>query len=229
MNNTTKMRIKTEPNREFESLAEFITNIISERIIRNELKPGERILETQIAKELQVSRSPVREALRILEKNRLIDIIPRRGARVTEITTQHVHWFYETYEALYIMAARLAILKACDQELQIIWKVLDKIKDAAQKKDTQAYYEAIFEYAATGVALAKNPLLEQLIMELWPSNRRFQYVSLMDRDDDLQKNACFFQKLTKAMQDREITAAEQILRQYAENEKKFILRVIRKK
>ena len=68
------------------SLSEQIAEYISDRIIRMEIKPGERILETNIAKEFGVSRSPIREALRILEKTRLLELIPRRGARVAEMS-----------------------------------------------------------------------------------------------------------------------------------------------
>ncbi|MFW6284555.1 MAG: GntR family transcriptional regulator, partial [Desulfosalsimonas sp.] len=64
-------------------LAEQIAAYLEDRIIRLEIKPGQRIREAAVAEELGVSRSPVREALRILENNLVVEIIPRRGARVT--------------------------------------------------------------------------------------------------------------------------------------------------
>ena len=73
-----------------DNLPEILTRDISEKIIRNELKPGERILETKIAAEMGVSRSPVRESLRMLEKNRLVELIPRKGARVTDLSVEAV-------------------------------------------------------------------------------------------------------------------------------------------
>jgi len=60
------------------NLAEQIALYLGERIIRFELKPGERLIEEELARDLKVSRSPLREALRILEKKWLIDLIPRR-------------------------------------------------------------------------------------------------------------------------------------------------------
>ena len=54
----------------YDNIPDILTRDISEKIIRNEIKPGERIMEARIAEEMGVSRSPVREALRILEKNK---------------------------------------------------------------------------------------------------------------------------------------------------------------
>ena len=69
-----------------DTLAEKISQHLSDRIIRMEIKPGERLLEIKIAEELGVSQSPVREALRILEKKPFFRIMPRNGTYVTEIS-----------------------------------------------------------------------------------------------------------------------------------------------
>ena len=67
-----------------ETLAIQVAQYVSEKIIRSEFKPGEKIQEEKLAEELGVSRSPVRESLRILEKARLVEVVPRHGAHVTE-------------------------------------------------------------------------------------------------------------------------------------------------
>ena len=71
-------------------LPDLVMQALSEKIITNQLKPGERINEARIAEEFGISRSPVREAIRLLEKNRLVEIVPRKGARVTPITDQYI-------------------------------------------------------------------------------------------------------------------------------------------
>jgi DNA-binding GntR family transcriptional regulator len=65
------------------NLAEQIAQYLSDKIILFQLKPGERLIEEDLARDLGVSRSPLREALRILEKKWLVDLIPRREARVS--------------------------------------------------------------------------------------------------------------------------------------------------
>jgi len=84
-----------------DNLAEQISYVLADDIIKLKLKPGERILEAKIAKSFGVSRAPVREALRILEKKGLVDIFQRRGARVKEFTVQYVQWLYEILFELY--------------------------------------------------------------------------------------------------------------------------------
>ena len=77
------------------NLSDQIRDHISERIITMQLKPGERVLEAKLSEELGVSRGPIREALRILEKDMLVELIPRKGARVTGLTEESVKNFYD--------------------------------------------------------------------------------------------------------------------------------------
>jgi DNA-binding GntR family transcriptional regulator len=210
----------------YDNLPDILTRDISEKIIRNEIKPGERILESKIAEEMGVSRSPVREALRILEKNRLVELIPRKGARVTEITAQHIEWYYDIYEALYALVAKKAAENANEKDRKRMWQALDAIKTAAENGDVEAYYNGIFEYAAVGMQGAKNPLLEQMVIELWPSNRRIQFASLLRRADDLKENIIFFKKASEYIEKKDGVKAEEIIRKYAHNEKAFALKLL---
>lgn len=208
-----------------DNLPELLTRDISEKIIRNELKPGERIFEAKLAEEMGVSRSPVREALRILEKNRLVELIPRKGARVTEITSQHIEWFYDIFEALYGMVARKAAERASESDFQDLRQALEKIEKAASDDDVQRYYDGIFEFAAVGMRSARNPLLEQMLLELWPSNRRIQYASLLYRKSELKTNVDFFRRIAKYAEEREPEKASEVISQYARNEKAFALEI----
>jgi DNA-binding GntR family transcriptional regulator len=83
-----------------ESLSEQIAKHISEQIIRGELVEGERIQELRIAAELDVSRGSVREALLLLERTHLIEIYPRRGAIVSEMSAQQVRALFDTSSLL---------------------------------------------------------------------------------------------------------------------------------
>ncbi len=90
-----------------ENLTDQIARHLSEKIIRLEIKPCSRLLEARISGELQVSRAPVREALRLLEKQYLVEILPRRGARVTDITAQYVQNVFDVvYEIFGILVKR---------------------------------------------------------------------------------------------------------------------------
>ena len=86
-----------------DSLAEQIAHHLAERIIRGEMKPGERIQEQKVTLALNVSRGSVREALLILERRHLIAILPRRGAHVTELTPHKVQSLCTLMSELYIL------------------------------------------------------------------------------------------------------------------------------
>lgn len=83
------------------TLADQIADYITEKIVRLEIPPGERILEQSIAEELGVSRSPVREAMRILEKTGMIEIVPRCGARVKTVTRESIEGFCDVFSLLF--------------------------------------------------------------------------------------------------------------------------------
>ena len=83
------------------TLPDQIADYLLGKIVRLEIEPGERILETELADELGVSRSPVREALRILEKTGLVEIVPRHGARATWLSDQNIDSFYDVFELLF--------------------------------------------------------------------------------------------------------------------------------
>ena len=79
-----------------EGLSEQIAKHIAEQIILGELVEGERIQEVRIATELDVSRGSVREALLLLQRTYLIEIFPRRGAIVSEMSSGQIHYLFET-------------------------------------------------------------------------------------------------------------------------------------
>lgn len=213
----------TVPN----NLSEIVMQEISEKIIHNELKPGERILETRLAEELGVSRSPIREALRLLEKNRLVELIPRKGARVTKITPENIEWFYDIFEALYSMVARKATELATEKDFQELRAALEKIECAAGQENVQKYYDGIFEFAGVSMRAARNPMLMQMLLELWPNNRRIQYASLSHRKADLKKNQIYFQKMERYAREGKTEEAVKTIQEYARNEKAFALRMIK--
>jgi DNA-binding transcriptional regulator YhcF (GntR family) len=89
-------------------LREAVTDALRKAILSKRLKPGERLVEEQLAAELEVSRNPVREALRVLESEGLVEISPRRGASVTQLSEEEARELVEVRAALEGLCARLA-------------------------------------------------------------------------------------------------------------------------
>jgi len=174
---------------------------------------------------LGVSRSPVREALRILEKDRLVQVIPRHGARVTEITASFVDCLYDIFGELYALGARRFAENGTEKDRTSLRAVTKKLEDCAERDDILGYYEAIMEYASVGRRGSKNPLLERMLIELDPSMRRAEYASVSVQVGDLKKNAAFFKRITKyAANERKGEMAAETVRAYFRKEKQFVLK-----
>ena len=93
---------------EYLPLRDVVFNTLRRAILRGELKPGERLMEIQLANKLGVSRTPIREAIRKLELEGLVLMIPRKGAEVAEITEKNLRDVLEVRCALEELAVQLA-------------------------------------------------------------------------------------------------------------------------
>lgn len=106
------------------SLSDQIASEIGARIVTGRYAPGERLLEQQISTEFQVSRNPVREALRILERDGFVDILPRRGAQVASPDGQEVADLFEVVEKLFELIGRnLALRQSAGGIKTLSWSI----------------------------------------------------------------------------------------------------------
>jgi DNA-binding GntR family transcriptional regulator len=205
------------------NLDEQIAEHVGAQIISGERAPGERILEARLARELGVSRGPVREALRLLESRGLVTLAPRRGARITPLSSSYVEWLYDILIELHSLTARLAAEKRTKKDVEQIRRRLKSIRSCAEGGDTTGYYDAIFEFAREGQRVARNPVLRDLIRHLEPSARRMQYILLTRRGGDLTRNIVFFEDTVRYVGEGNGEMASKTIRTYVENEKRFVL------
>jgi DNA-binding GntR family transcriptional regulator len=141
-------------------LREQIKEILLERILRGELEPGERLVETRLARELGTSQAPVREALRDLQLLRLVESEPFRGARVRAVDDADLLPAFPVRAALEELAAREAARRA-DGDVAPLERELEAMERAARNEDwrTQIAHDLGFHRAM--VELAENqPLLD---------------------------------------------------------------------
>ncbi len=209
------------------NLSEQIAGYLRVQIIRGELAPGERILEAKLAETMEVSRGPIREALRILEKTRLIELTPRRGARVTEMSPADIESLYDVLTELYALVAGKSAENRDPEDLQRIGEAVKGAASCAVSGDPAGYYDSIFAFADAIRKASRNALADQILGDLEPATRRTQFATLSQRIDDLAKNVTFFQKAARHIEKGNAEMAAQIIRKYAQNEKSFALRMQR--
>lgn len=155
---------------EYLPLRDVVFNTLRQAILRGELKPGERLMEIQLANKLGVSRTPIREAIRKLELEGLVLMIPRRGAEVAEITEKNLMDVLEVRKALEELAAELAcerISKEQIGELKVAAKEFEetlKSEDITRIAEADVRFHDIIFYATDNQRLITllNNLREQM-------------------------------------------------------------------
>ena len=108
----------------YRTLRENIADIIRKRIIYQELEPGQKIVEQDLAKEFKTSRAPIREALRQLELEGLVNIIPNKGAYVTGISDKDVHDIYMIRSMLEGLCVRWATEHITQEQLEELDEII---------------------------------------------------------------------------------------------------------
>jgi len=176
------------------NLVNRIVQYISEKIITAELKPGERIVEGRMARELNVSTIPLREAFRLLEKDGLIERMPRRGVRVTFLSPIDIEYTYDILAQLYALLLRKFVAVADERSFIQINAVIDKLDKCAASRDIEGFNEALFSIGVVALQLIKAPMMERMILELWPTKRRVEYYISSHKQEYLKEIVRFFRK-----------------------------------
>jgi GntR family transcriptional regulator, rspAB operon transcriptional repressor len=200
-------------------LPEQIAQHLAEKIIHLEIKSGERILEAKIAQEFGVSRSPVREALHILNKQFLVDFLPRRGAVVSSFSIKFIEDLYDVLNVLYVLLARKGLSHISEENLNLVTPILESMSECADKSDFEGYYNGMFEFTSICISIVDNPILERLILNLWPSKRRMEFATLYRRKDSLRVNLDFFLKGTTSYMEGRLDLVEKYIGDYIQQEK----------
>lgn len=157
-----------------------IYNEILKRIIYLEYKPGDIIEEKKIAKEFNVSRTPVREALLFLNGKDLVQMIPRMGTYVSQIDIKKVKNAYQVKKKLESYAAELAAENASDEDIKELFEITKEMSTYKGNSDYAKYIQKDYEFFKKLRTLTRNELLEETLEELNNSIVRFlryiQYV-----------------------------------------------------
>ena len=123
------------------SLAEEIENILRQRILKGQYGIGERIKENQVAEELKVSRTPIREALKQLETEGLVQTIPNRGSFAMGFTKQDIQDIYEVRAAVEMLAVERAVSRISDEDLNTMQEIYDMMEFYTERRASKKIME----------------------------------------------------------------------------------------
>ena len=146
------------------STAVQVKELLLERILNGTYKPGERLIELQIAEELETSQAPVREALRYLEAMRLVETEPYKGTRVRIVSQRELEESSQVRSVLEQLGCELAAVKLKDNCAELRQEA-DKFMSAARKKDFATYSAHDTAFHRLIMQAADN----QLLLSIWES------------------------------------------------------------
>jgi DNA-binding GntR family transcriptional regulator len=213
---------------ERKSLGEHVFNNLKQAIIRGNITPGEWLVESHIAQMLGISRTPVREAIHKLERERLIERQPRGGFTVLGLSRADIDETFGIRSVLEGYAARLATKKHQAKELIALEKKIDEFQVCLNKRQLDVLPEINTEFHDLLYGLSKSPRLIHMINGLRDQIFRFRQMIL--KDDKLANisNEDHIQML-KLMRKRDAEGVERLVRDHILRGQDKILREFGKK
>lgn len=152
--------------RDHRPLRDIVCDELRTQIIAGDYPPGAHLVEDRLAKELGVSRNPVREALRVLQAEGFIDMIPRRGAVVATLSDVEVRDIFDVRMALERLAAQLAARRADKEDVDELRRILAEAEAALSQDDAAALTELNAEFHEQVLIVSGNGYLRDVMLQL---------------------------------------------------------------
>ena len=207
---------------EYLPLRDVVFNTLRQAILKGELRPGERLMEIQLAQRLGVIRTPVREAIRKLELEGLVLMVPRKGAEVAEITVKDLEDVLEVRAALEELAAKIACDHITDEQLQELKRAAGDFKKVLDTDDLTSCVQADMRFHEIIYNATDNARLLQILNNLREQMYRYRMEYLKDKS--MHKTLVEeHDAIRRALKKRDKEKAAQAICVHIENQKQSII------
>jgi DNA-binding GntR family transcriptional regulator len=212
---------------DYKPLREVIFNTIREAIIVGELKPGERLMEVQLADKMGVSRTPVREAIRKLELEGLVEMLPRKGAHVADLSVKDIMDVLEVRSTLDGLASSLSASRITDEEIKELKHLNNQFENYIEKGNTQGMIKKDVEFHDVIYRSSRNDKLIQISNNLREQVQRFRVIYIKDYSSSrelIKEHADIYEAITL----RDPEAAMKLAQKHIKNQEVAIIKAIKK-
>lgn len=211
---------------EYLPLRDVVFHTLRQAILKGELAPGERLMEIQLADRLGVSRTPIREAIRKLELEGLVLMIPRKGAEVARISEKSLKDVLEVRRSLEELAIELACQRMTEEELTLLEEEQKKFLSAVESGDTMKIAEMDESYHDIIYNCTRNNRLVQILNNLREQMYRYRLEYIKDGDKH-QILVLEHEKILKALRLRHVSEAKEAVREHIDNQEITVLKNIK--
>lgn len=216
---------------EFLPLRDVVFNTLRKAILDGTIKPGERLMEVHLANRLGVSRTPIREAIRKLELEGLVVMMPRRGAIVAKISEKSLQDVLEVRRSLDVLIAELACERITKEQLEELKKAVKVFEDTTKtvdhsEKNTAELAKADVRFHDILMEATGNMRLKSLVNNLAEQMYRYRFVYLMDESKHgnlIDEHRAIYDAVAK----RDKAVAAKAARVHIDNQEEAILNHIR--
>ena len=195
---------------------------IRDAIRSGKLKPGEHLVEMQLAEEMQISRFPIREALRYLEKEGLVETKPFRGTRVAQLTEKDMEELYSLRSSLEELAVRILIENLDEKKIKKLETIIQSMEQASQTGKLDQMISEDLRFHQTICELSGH----RKLLEVWRTlESQLQVFLTIEKDffETAYQYVSTHNPIMEAIKHRNIKSAEQAIREHLE----LAMRVIR--
>lgn len=210
----------------YKPLREIVFETLRGAILDGTFKPGERLMEVQLAEDMGVSRTPVREAIRKLELEGLVLMIPRKGAYVSGLSSKDIADVFEVRASLEALAAGLAAERIAEEELEALNHFMLEVTVNAEVGDLEKVIQSDTDFHEQIYRASRNNRLVQIINNLRDQIQRFRSASLAypGRIEDTLEEHKF---LLEAISERDIVTARRLAQEHIENAESSMMEALR--
>lgn len=209
------------------ALHEQVANRLRQMLVEGHIAPGAKLNERELAHVLDVSRTPLREAIKMLAAEGLVELLPNRGAIAVSLTEADVHHTFELMAALEALSGELAAQRITDKELAEIKAMHFEMLAAYTRADLSAYYQINAKIHRAINAAAKNPVLSATYNQV---NARLQALRFRSNQNGAKWKRAVkeHEKMVEALAAHDAAAMHEVLMAHLENKRDAVLDQLRK-
>jgi len=201
----------------YSELSDSVYEALKEMIVKNELKPGQKLLQEKLAAQLGVSRTPLLKALQMLEYDFMVESIPRRGMFVKKLSAKEMQDYYDVREGIEIVAIRLATQRITDNQLRQLKKIWEPFKNQ-NPINFLKYRNADDKFHALLLEYSGNPILKKIYNHSFIQARIIQMGLMRAPKITLPEHI----SMVEAIENRDTDRAEKELREHLQKSKALI-------
>ena len=222
----TKFNINTN---EYLPLRDVVFNTLRDAILTGKLVPGERLMENQLADKLGVSRTPVREALRMLELENLVELVPRKGAQVLDMSEKDITNILEVRSALEGLATSVACKKMSKEDLQQLKNLEVDFEKAVADNDVEHFVDIDEDFHDLIFAATENDKLINIFRNLRIQLYRYRMAQAKNNETSMSTIVAHHRSIIRAIENHDAEEGASIAQGHIKYQTESILRFVRSK